>query len=108
MDVDDENKYVKSTGNNLCFAGIAECVQTEYSYESGKALVTSKLERRIGECIALETNWVSGAELIPLLEKQLVHNGKVHVTNKEIIGPELPHEHYKADNDSPEYWEDIL
>ena len=37
-----------------------------------------------------------------------MHDGKVHVTNKEIIGPELPHEHYKADNDSPEYWEDIL
>jgi len=53
-------------------------------------------------------NWIPATKLIALLMKNCLYQGKVLDIENETIGPEAPHEHYKADNDSSDYWNKII
>ena len=134
MDAQDSHKYIKPIGKDISQGllkeydknqdikdaysqflvqcsremNVEDCLQTEYSYEVGKSMLTSRLERRIGECVALETDWVPATKLIALSTKNCSYQGKVLNIENETIGPEAPHEHYKVDNDSPDYWNKII
>ena len=102
MEADDENKFAKSPGLNLELTTITkECLASEYSYDSQSQIETAKLERPMGECIALETDWVARTELISIApDNYLAYEGKHHAANQEPNELESPHAHYKPENDS--------
>lgn len=106
MDAEDENKFLKSSSHVYEVSNLTlEAHATEEDLNVTKLLCDSRLDRKLGECLALEVEWNS---TVPLRSSgyRNTFEGEAEVAADDSEG--VAHAHHKQDFDSEEYWDQIL
>jgi hypothetical protein len=111
MDADDENKFAHSTGRLVEINEVTQgFLELEEDFKTSKKVLSTRLNRRLGECLAIDVVWDRSYSLAPVEGNHLLFEGRAKVGAAEN-SPEFktePHEHQLPDSDSEEFWDQIL
>ena len=110
MDADDENKFAHSTGHLVEINEVTQgFLKLEEDFKSSKRMLSTCLDRRMGECLAIDVQWDRSFSLVPVEGTCLLFEGKANIDAENSLDvPTTPHEHQVPDSDSEEFWDQIL
>jgi hypothetical protein len=111
MDADDTNKFARSTGRFVEIEqAIMDAAEMEHSLEADRQFVAVHIDRAFGECLPLDVEWIPASELRLVEGNHIFFEGTVNsIENENDDDPDSKdaHEHYRPDNDSETYWDQI-
>jgi hypothetical protein len=113
MDADATNKFACSTGHFVEIEKtILDATETEHSLEADRQFVVH-IDCAFGQCLPLDVDWIPSSELCTVEGNQIFFEGIVNSIENENDDDDDSdskdvHKHYRLDNDSKTYWDQIL